>query len=119
MMTMAAWRRKLHIADLGLVYVLLKTCMYSEAGIYHVSLWWPKDLYEVQNSVLLYSIQELTLEDNHLRTIDGWYFRSLGRCMGIRSKLRTILEYLTKEFGMLPDDLLYPHKPYFPNNNPC
>ena len=35
--------------------------------------------------VLLYSLQELTLEDKHLRTIDGWYFRYLCRCMGIKA----------------------------------
>ena len=34
---------------------------------------------------LLYGLDTLTLEINHLKTIDAWYFQHLRRCMGIKA----------------------------------
>ena len=35
--------------------------------------------------VLLYSLATLTLEDKHMTSIDGWCFKYLRRCMGIKA----------------------------------
>ena len=36
-------------------------------------------------SVLIYGLDSLTLEDKHLRSIDGWYFQYLRRALGIKA----------------------------------
>ena len=36
-------------------------------------------------SVLIYGLDSLTLEDKHLRSIDGWYFQYLRRAMSIKA----------------------------------
>ena len=56
-----------------------RICLKSKIRLYHSYVL----------PVLLYSLQELTLEDKHLRTIDGWYFRYLRRCMGIKASYYT------------------------------
>ena len=61
-------------------------------------------------SVLLYGLCTLTLEDKHLKKIDGWYFQFLRRVVGITasycSRITNKAVWLRAEQPILPSQMI-------------